>query len=425
MSYTVAPNQNPVANHGPNQTAKHSGDTITLDGSATTDPDGPPLQPLTYTWTQTGGVPVTLSDSHAVKPTFVVPPAPSPYTYPHNITFSLNVTDPYGGTSTTADSVNIQVVATQPTITGITKTRPPGGTTFFTGDLLTLVPAITTRTRLRLTYTWAQISGRTTSLSSLSAANPTYTLPSSGAAPTTAACTSGTTATGPAVANCPRWSLTVSPRTAPPSPPQPKCAAYGSSLPTRPVANAGAAKPRYEARGPDRDPRRFGLDASERPHHQLRVEPDRRPRSFALEQHCAEADVHASGRWRHVDRLHVLVDGRRHPKPDHGYRHQRQHVDRRDHHHGDAGPEPRGRQPRSGPDRKGRRQRHHPRRVGVDQPTLQPLNYTWTQVNNGRAEHHALQRQRPEADVHRTPRSRGGRLRRAVQRQRAKQRQPR
>ena len=56
-------------------------------------------------------MPVTLSDVHAVKPTFTIPAAPD-FVYPHAISFSLTVDDPYGGTDTTVDSVNIGVTAT-------------------------------------------------------------------------------------------------------------------------------------------------------------------------------------------------------------------------------------------------------------------------------------------------------------------------
>ncbi len=54
----------------------------------------------------------------------------------------------------------------------------------FTGDLVTLGATITNPDGTNpadYTYVWSQVSGRTTTLSSTTAANPTYTVPSSGA----------------------------------------------------------------------------------------------------------------------------------------------------------------------------------------------------------------------------------------------------
>ena len=74
VNYTVADPLPPVANAGAAQTGKLAGAVVTLDGSGTTDPNGPPAIPLTYTWAQTSGPTVTLSDVHAIKPTFTVAP---------------------------------------------------------------------------------------------------------------------------------------------------------------------------------------------------------------------------------------------------------------------------------------------------------------------------------------------------------------
>lgn len=57
----------PVANAGPSQTVEE-GTLVTLDGSASTDVDG---DPLIFSWSQTGGAEVTLSDPSAVSPTFI------------------------------------------------------------------------------------------------------------------------------------------------------------------------------------------------------------------------------------------------------------------------------------------------------------------------------------------------------------------
>src|SRR3954467_13255228 len=79
-------NSPPTADAGPNQTVG-SGDLVTLDGSGTSDPDVGQI--LTYTWSQNSGTSVTLSDSHAVSPTFTAP------TGPDTLHFTLGVCDPF------------------------------------------------------------------------------------------------------------------------------------------------------------------------------------------------------------------------------------------------------------------------------------------------------------------------------------------
>jgi len=78
-------NSPPVADAGPDQTGVRAG-TITLDGSASSDPEG---DPLTYQWTQIGGVNVAISGATAAKATFT---ATEGQTY----NFRLTVKDPGG-----------------------------------------------------------------------------------------------------------------------------------------------------------------------------------------------------------------------------------------------------------------------------------------------------------------------------------------
>lgn len=84
VTTTVTTNNTvPVANAGTAQTV-NTGTTVTLDGSGSRDADN---DPLTYTWTQTGGPAVTLSSRTVQKPTFTAPATPA------TLTFSLVVRD--------------------------------------------------------------------------------------------------------------------------------------------------------------------------------------------------------------------------------------------------------------------------------------------------------------------------------------------
>ena len=95
---TVGANQVPTAHAGDAQTVAE-GDTVTLDGSGSTDPEE---QPLTYEWTAQDGI--TLSSPTAAKPTFDAPEVDGTNDY----TFTLIVND--GVQDSAAASVTITVV---------------------------------------------------------------------------------------------------------------------------------------------------------------------------------------------------------------------------------------------------------------------------------------------------------------------------
>jgi len=93
-------NEPPVANAGSDQ-AVTEGVTVTLDGSGSTDPDD---SIASYSWTQTGGSSVTLSDPTYVKPTFVTIPVDLAG---ETLIFELTVQDNSGLETTDTVSVTI------------------------------------------------------------------------------------------------------------------------------------------------------------------------------------------------------------------------------------------------------------------------------------------------------------------------------
>ena len=81
---------------------------VTLDGAASSDPDG---DALTYEWTQTFGTSVILSNATTTSPTFTTPTG---LTQDQVLVFELVVGD--GQFSSLPDSVSITVQAATPFI---------------------------------------------------------------------------------------------------------------------------------------------------------------------------------------------------------------------------------------------------------------------------------------------------------------------
>jgi hypothetical protein len=103
VTITINPvNDPPTADAGIDQTVDEK-TLVHLSGAGSSDPDG---DTLTFSWKQTGGPSVVLSEVSSVTPSFTAPKV----TNDTVLTFELKVADPFGGNST--DSVNIKVLDT-------------------------------------------------------------------------------------------------------------------------------------------------------------------------------------------------------------------------------------------------------------------------------------------------------------------------
>ena len=161
-------NGTPVAEAGTNQSVNEAV-SVSLDGSASSDPDG---DGLTFAWTQTAGTSVSLSDAAAAAPSFTAPTLTS--NTPVTLTFQLIVND--GTVDSVVDTVELTVsnVNEVPTAqagqdqTDITEatlvTLDGSNSSDLDGDVLT--------------YSWTQTGAAPiVTLSDATAASPTFMAP--------------------------------------------------------------------------------------------------------------------------------------------------------------------------------------------------------------------------------------------------------
>ncbi|MEM1087368.1 MAG: autotransporter domain-containing protein [Pseudomonadota bacterium] len=168
ITIPASANQAPTADAGPDQIVASytNGDTITLDGTGSSDPDG---DPITYTWTQTAGPSVALSSATAASPTFSVASLTAQTAY----TFELVVND--GTTSSVADSVTIDLTPAIVNQAPIVDAGPAATLNRFgSNSTFGFVPNVSDPDGDPLTLTWSQLSGPAVTLINANATNASF-----------------------------------------------------------------------------------------------------------------------------------------------------------------------------------------------------------------------------------------------------------
>jgi hypothetical protein len=159
-------NNRPVANAGVDQTV-NAGNTVSLDGSASTDPDGNITR---YSWKQTAGPSIILNDPNTAKSSFTAPHVSTDT----QLKFSLTVKDDKDDSSLPDDTTITVKYINQPPIASITDQ------TVNEGDIVSLDASNTNDpdTSDSLIYSWKQTAGPSVAINDANAPIATFTAPS-------------------------------------------------------------------------------------------------------------------------------------------------------------------------------------------------------------------------------------------------------
>ena len=170
VTITVADvNQPPVADAGNDQTILQVGQTVTLDGSNSSDADD---GIVSYFWQQIAGPTINLSDNSAVQPTFS---SPNVAAGGESLRFSLTVTDASGDQS--MDTCIVVV-----TLDNIPPSADAGvDQTIHEGNPVTLDGSNSSDPDGNIAaYYWEQTGGISVTLSNSTTVQPTFTSPNVG-----------------------------------------------------------------------------------------------------------------------------------------------------------------------------------------------------------------------------------------------------
>ena len=164
---TVVPANNtaPVAAVATTTISATGGQSLTLDGSPSSDPQ---LDPISYDWVQTGGTSVTLSASNQAVASFQ---APAKTNSAQVLTFELTVTDPAGLQDTQSVTVTVAANVAPASDAGADQTVSQGSQASLDGS------GSNDPDGDALTYSWAQVSGTSVTIAQPAAAQTTFGAP--------------------------------------------------------------------------------------------------------------------------------------------------------------------------------------------------------------------------------------------------------